>query len=341
MNPASGAIPTTGIMMKKLFAIAVLLSMSAVAQAAIVEAIVARVGDRIITRSQFANRLESGFRDIERTAPPAQVAQEKARYKDQLLNEMIAELLIKNRAERMGIVAPAAEVQRMLEQMKTQYGITSDEQLDQSLRDSGLTRADLELRLRDQIVTSEVIRRELRARADLSDPELRRRYEREKERYRRPQRARVREIVVTPENADDAASFEAARLEAEALAQRARSGGDFAAIATESSDAPTREQGGSLGTVAQGELIAILDSEVFSAQPGTVVGPIQTRAGWHLLLVEERLPSDIPGFDEVKERLRTEASEDEFERDYAAYIENLRKDAFLHVFEENLPPAAR
>lgn len=326
-------------MMKKTLLLAALLATTTVSQAAVVEAIIARVGDRIVTRSQYVGRLESGYRDIERTAAPGQVEQEKARFRDELLNEMIAELLIKNRADAMRIVVSPERIQEGIERLKQQYGFTTDEQLDQSLRESGLTRADLELRLRDQIITGEVIGREVRARADLSDRELRQRYEREKERYRRPQRARVREIVIVPANADDATAFEAARLEAEDVVAKARSGADFAALATEVSDSPTREQGGSLGTVAQGELVSELDAAVFNAQSGTVVGPLQTRAGWHVLLVEERIPSDIPGYDEVKERLRTEASEDAFDRDYRAYIENLRKDAYLQVFEDNIPAA--
>lgn len=323
--------------MKKITLIAAtILSLTAIAHGAVVEAIVARVGDRIITRSQYLARLDGGLIDIERSVPPDQVAAEKARFRDELLNEMIAELLIKDRADRTGLTVSQREIDDGIDRLKTQYGLKSDAEFEASLAQSGLTRTEMELRLRDSLLTNKLFARELRARADLSDKELRRRYDTEKERYRRPQRAHIREIVIVPETADDARSFEAARAEAEQVVQRARSG-DFAAIAREVSDAPTREQGGELGLVAQGELIPALDTAVFKAQAGTVVGPIQTPAGWHILLVEERLPSDVPGYDEVKEQLRAEASDDAFQRDYKRYIESLRKEAYLRIHEENIP----
>lgn len=325
-------------MKKTMLLLSLLLSTAAVAQAAVVEAVVARVGDRIITRSDYLTRLDSGLRDLEQTVPPEQLASEQEKFRDELLNEMIAELLIKDRADRIGITVTQQEIDEAIERLKTQYGISSEEEFVSSLQQSGITRSEMEDRLRDQMLTSKVFSRELRARADLSDTELRRRYEQEKERYRRPQRAHVREIVIVPLDVADAASFEAARLEAEQVITRARAAGaDFAAIATEVSDSPTREKGGDLGIIAQGELIPSLDQAVFNAQAGTVVGPIQTRAGWHVLLVEERLPSDIPGFDEVKERLRAEASDAAFQRDYKLYIESLRAQAFLQIREENLP----
>lgn len=326
--------------MNRIVLLAILLAGSVAAEAAVVEAIVARVGDRIVTRSQYLNRLDGGFREIERSAPPAEVASEKEKFEKELINDMIAELLIKDRADRIGITVSQAEITQAIERLKAQYGISSDEEFEKSLQESGLSRSMMEARLRDSLLTNKIFSRELRARADLSDRELRRRYEQEKERYRRPQRARVREIVIVPDNADTASSFEAARTEAESVVTRARGGADFAALATEVSDAPTRERGGELGVIAQGELIPALDAAVFSAQSGNVVGPVQTRAGWHVLLVEERIPSDVPGFDEVKERLRNEASEDAFQRDYKAYIEKLRQEAFLRIFEENIPTRA-
>ena len=67
-----------------------------------------------------------------------------------------------------------------------------DAQFEESLQRSGMTRADMEARLRDTLITNKVFSRELRNREDLTDKELRERYDREKERYRLPERARLR-----------------------------------------------------------------------------------------------------------------------------------------------------
>jgi len=45
----------------------------------------------------------------------------------------------------------------------------------------------------------------------------------------------------------------------------------------------------------------------------------------------------VPAFESVKDRLRKDASDETFQRDYKAYIERLRKEAFIQVFEANIP----
>jgi parvulin-like peptidyl-prolyl isomerase len=170
----------------------------------------------------------------------------------------------------------------------------------------------------------------------MSDRELRERYEREKEHFRRPERAQVREIIIAPKN-ETAAALSDASARAVQIAARAKQGDDFAALAKEFSDAPTKESGGSLGEVAKGELLSTLDTAIFSAEPNSVIGPIQTRAGFHIMKVEAKLPSELPSFESVKEQLRKDASDETFQRDYKAYIERLRKEAFLQIYEENVP----
>lgn len=311
----------------------------AIVAAEVVEAIVARVGDRMITRSQYLARLEDGYEEIERTTPPAEVASRKATLRKNLLNEMLSEILIKDRADRLGLTVTPPELQEAVKRLKAQYGINSDEEFNESLKKSGLTRAEMEARLRDTLLTNKVFSRELRSREDLTDRELRERYEREKEQYRLPERAKVREIVVVlPETADQATRD---RLKTRAMEayERAKRGDDFLILVAEYSEAPTKDQGGDLGEIAKGELLPVLDSGVFRSDAGAVVGPIETRFGYHILKIDARMPSELPSFDAVKERLRKEASEETFQRDYQAYIERLRKEAFVEIYEQNLPTA--
>lgn len=326
-------------MKKTLLAAALFAAVATSAGAAdVVEAVVVRVGDRIVTRSQYAKRLADLDREIEQTSPPEQVAQRKQEVRSRIVDELIEELLIKDRADRIGVTVGPDEIKDAIGRLKQQYNITTDEQFESSLRQSGMTRADMEVRLRDTLITNKVFARELRNRGELDDRELRERYNREKEQYRLPERARLREIVVLkPENP---ALADEARKRAETAASDARGpGADFARIAAAVSEAGTKDQGGDLGEVARGELLANLDTAVFNATAGDVIGPIETRSGWHVLKVEQRLPSEVPAFESVKDKLRKDASEETFQRDLKAYLESLRKDAFIQIHEQNIPKA--
>ena len=322
--------------MKKTFLAAVITLTAFSASAELLEGIVVRVGDRIVTRTQYERRLRDTLAEIQQSAPPERVAELKQQASKNLVNEMISELLLKDRADRLGITVTEAEVKEAVNRLKQQYGITTDEQFEQSLRTSGLSRADMEARLRDTLVTNKVFGRELRNREDLTDPELRERYNREKEQYRLPERAHLREIVVLKPEA--ATGLEEARQKAEEVGQAARKPGtDFANLASTMSESGSREKGGDLGEVAKGDLVPELDKAVFTAAAGAIIGPIETKSAWHIMKVEQRLPSEVPGFETVKEKLRREASDETFKRDYKAYIEKLRKDAFVEINDAMIP----
>jgi len=301
----------------------------------VVEAIVIRVGDRVVTRTQYSKRMRDGLTEIEQTVQSAEANARKEEFKKNLTNDLISELLIKDRADRLNLSISSDELKDAVERLKQQYGLTTDQQFNESLQKSGLTRADMEARLRDTLLMNKVFGRELRNREDATDKELRERYDREKERYRLPERARLREIVIL--KPDNPAALEQARQHVEQIGEQARASADFALLAKTASQAPTKDKGGDLGEVARGELRAELDKAVFNSNAGAIIGPIEAKTAWHILKVEQRLPSEIPAFESIKDKIRKDASDDAWQRDYKAYIDRLRKDAFIQINEANVP----
>jgi len=65
-------------------------------------------------------------------------------------------------------------------------------------------------------------------------------------------------------------------------------GADFAALAKEHSSCPSGSNGGELGSFGPGQMVPEFDQVVFSAEVGTVKGPVKTQFGYHLLEVTER-----------------------------------------------------
>jgi parvulin-like peptidyl-prolyl isomerase len=322
-----------------ILAVAILsLSTALPAAAEIIEAVVARVGDRIVTRSQYEQRLREGYFEIEQTSASAEEAQSrKEALRAELLDTMLSELLIKDRADRLGISVTTKDVDDSVERLKIQYGIETQEQFEESLQQAGLTVEQMRLRLRDTLLSNAVLGRELRSRAEISDKELKARYEREKDRYKLPERAELSEIVITiPEDAEQIVVDQRRALASE-VANQAQQGADFASLAKEFSESPTKDDGGKLGTISKGELIAEIDKPIFAAEEGEILGPIETRVGYHIVRIDRKIPEETPGFEAIRERLRENAGQETFERDYKAYLETLRNEAYVVVYEENLP----
>ena len=72
------------------------------------------------------------------------------------------------------------------------------------------------------------------------------------------------------------------------LKQQIEGGADFAQVAAQHSTCPSGQSGGDLGEFGRGQMVPEFDKVVFSADVGTVQGPVQTQFGFHLLEVTER-----------------------------------------------------
>jgi len=73
-----------------------------------------------------------------------------------------------------------------------------------------------------------------------------------------------------------------------ALKAQIEDGADFADVAKEHSNCPSKMQGGDLGTFGRGQMVPEFDEVVFSADLNTVQGPVKTQFGYHLLEVTAR-----------------------------------------------------
>ncbi len=89
-------------------------------------------------------------------------------------------------------------------------------------------------------------------------------------------KARARHILVSTEDTCNQ------------LKQQIADGADFAGLAKEHSQCPSGKQGGDLGEFSPGQMVREFDDVVFTADLGTVQGPVKTQFGYHLLEVLER-----------------------------------------------------
>src|ERR1700690_2815043 len=98
-------------MKKTILALALTASAATLSAAQLLEAIVIRVGDRVVTRTQYARRLKDGFTEIEQNSTsPAETTTKKEELRKNLSNDLIAEMLIKDRADRLGLSVASDEL---------------------------------------------------------------------------------------------------------------------------------------------------------------------------------------------------------------------------------------
>src|SRR5262249_1856060 len=241
-------------------ALAGLTAASVLPAAELVEQIVVRVNDRLITQSEFDKRVAIAARQPNHPTDQAELERN-------VLDDLIREKLLEERAKEMSVSATDEEVEAAVAHVKAQYNLTTDAEFDAALAQSGMTREELKRQMRQTITLQKVIGREVTSQLQLTDDQLRLEYERKKDQfYAVPETAHVAEIVLRFP-ADDPEARQKAAVQIDEIRVKVKGGAPFADLARSTSEGTTREKGGDLGTVSKGELVEALDAAIFVTPP--------------------------------------------------------------------------
>jgi len=318
-------------MKRTLFAAAGLAAAAAFLPGAeLVERILARVNDRLITQSEYDKRLEVAQKSVRSSSTDAQT------MRVMVLEDLIREKLLEERAKEMSVTATDEEILAAVARVKQQYNLATDQEFDAALAQTGMTRDDLKRQMSETIVMQKVIGREVTSRMDLSDDALRLEYERKKDQYYAvAENARVAEIVLKFSPSDPEARA-AAAARAEEIQAKIKGGAPFADLAKEYSEGGTRDRGGDLGVVSKGELVEALDAGIFVNPAAEYPPAVLTADSIHIFHVTDRKAAGYKPFAEVKDDLRKRISDDLYEKRFTEYMDKLRRDAFVKIYDDDL-----
>jgi peptidyl-prolyl cis-trans isomerase D len=141
---------------------------------------------------------------------------------------------------------------------------------------------------------------EIGAKITIDDDKVADYYRSNQNAYEMREQRRARHIIfaAAADAAEEVHKKQAARA-GEVLAQ-ARAGADFAELAREHSEGPSRESGGDLGYFSQGDMVPPFDQAVFALQPGQISEVVKTDFGYHIILLEDIRPAGTRPLEEVR-----------------------------------------
>jgi peptidyl-prolyl cis-trans isomerase SurA len=317
------------VMSKPGIVLLALLASATAPAAELVERIVARVNNNLITQSEYDKRISAAQKG-------ARGASESQQMRLSVLEDMIKEKLLEERAREMAVTATDEEVETAVQRVKAQYQLSTDAEFEAALSQSGMTREDLRRQMRETITLQKVVGRDVTSRMDQSDDALRLEYERQKDKfYAVPEVARVAEILLKF-SPSDAEARQQAVAKIDEIRTRIKTGTPFAELAREASEGSARERGGDLGLVSKGELVEALDAGIFTNPPAEYPAPVLMAGSIHLFHVTDRKPAGFRPFAEVKEDVRKRISDDLYEKRFKEYMDRLRRDAYVKIYDSEL-----
>ena len=353
--------------MKRLqFAVLLVFLSTLLSADAVVEQIIARVNNSIITSSEYVRSKEQLKEEIKQQDPGNADKQYADKEKD-VLRDLIDQQLLLEKGKDLGITADT-ELIKKLDEMRKQMNLDSMEELEKAATAQGISYEDFKQNLRNQIITQQVIGREVGSHLNITKEEEQKFYEEHKSEMEQPEQIRLSEILVSTQKAAPSAppaetktdiltnpadpakapaapatpptplapgadQLAAAETKANALHEQIQKGAAFDDVAKKNSDGPSAAQGGDLGFFKRGTLSKELEDRTFAMKAGEITDVIRTKQGFVILKVTEHQMAGIPTMKEMQPRIQDALYYQKLQPALRVYLKKLREESFIDVRE--------
>jgi len=330
----------SGFLMRRIIPHLLLLSVIASAPAfsadnTVIEEIIARINNQIITLSEY-QRSEEQMRQEALQQDPVNAEKMIASREKDVLRDLVDQQLLLDKAKDMGITGDT-ELIKKLDDMRKDMKLDSMEELEKAAEGQGVSFEDFKQNMRNQIITQQVIGKEVGSRLVISKEEEQKFYEQHKSEMAQPEAIKLSEILVSTEkknpkdSTDDAQRLQAAEAKAQDLLEQIHKGASFEDVAKKNSEGPAAAQGGDLGMFKRGILAKEVEDKTFAMKPGEVTDVIRTKQGFVILKVIEHHEAGVPPLSEIEAHVQDAVYMQKLQPALRDYLEKLRENAFIYI----------
>ncbi|MGC2403945.1 MAG: peptidyl-prolyl cis-trans isomerase, partial [Acidobacteriaceae bacterium] len=301
-------------------------------QGRVVEEIVARINDQIVTQSDYnraADQLDAEAK--QQGVPAAQVQQKKA----DLLRDLIDQQLLLSKGKELGITGET-ELIKELDNIRKQNHLDSMEDLEKAAQQQGVSYEDFKANIRNGIITRQVVRDEVGRRISMTPAEVQQYFKAHESEFAQPESVTLNEILIpTPAKAAseqaDAPDVAAAQAKADAIAAKLASGAKFEDLAKTEPTDPTDPKLVVLGDFHRGQLAKEIEDKAFALNTGQHTQPIRTKQGFIILQVSQHNAGGDASFKQVEPQVEEAIFMERMQPKLREYLTQLREEAAIDI----------
>jgi peptidyl-prolyl cis-trans isomerase SurA len=305
---------------------------SAQEKSTVVEEIVARVNNSIITRTDFeksAAQLRHEIAQDCQKCPQAKLDSLYQEHEKDLLRDLIDQQLLIERGKDMSINIDADVIKR-LDEVRKENNLATMDDLEKAVSSQGITWEDYKNQISNGLLTQKVIQQEVGSRLDIGQDEVKQYYDAHKNEFNRPEQVDLGEIFLGTDGKSPE-EIAAIHLKTEDLHNRLVKGENFDELAKRYSEGSTAKDGGGLGTFERGQLSPQLEEQVFKLQKGEVTDVIQTKTGFEVLKVLNHYDAGLQPLDKVSSEITNKLYGEKMQPSLRDYLAELREESYVMV----------
>ena len=301
----------------------------------IIEQVLVKVNGEIITKSDLEGRQIAALRQKNPNLRPDSDAALKAALLEitpAVIVDAVDELLMVQKGKELGFTMTTERFNSIVENIKKENKIESEEALIAALKQENMTLADLRKQLERTMMVQQVQQQEIMAKLQVTDTELKSYYEAHKDEFGTVPSVTLREITINvPATAKgvNVAQDDEAKAKAESVRAKIVAGEAFARLAADFSDSGSKANGGLVGPLQRTDLSEELQKAIAGLKTGGVTPVLRTQRGYQIIKIENLQETTTRSFDDARADIADKIAGTKREGEYKKYIAKLRTEAII------------
>ena len=295
--------------------------------------LVADVDGSKLTQGKLDADVQKRFAQMKEQIPADRVQEVKAGIRKRLIDDFVVRTLLTNEVNRQKIIVTDKEISEAVDHLKSSLpqGVTIEE----VMKRNQLNKDQMNEEIRFGIKINKLVLASTNGKTKPTDKEILTFYQKNKSQFKMPESVHVRHILVEKKPGDDDKTKAEKKTKAENIRKQILGGADFADIAKNQSDCPSKQVGGDLGTFTKGQMVKPFEDAAFSQKINEIGPVVETDFGYHIIQVlEKNDPKTMKLDGDTKGKISAFLTQQKQQQAFDALLKNLREKARVIYYQK-------
>ena len=290
---------------------------------------IAIVNGSVITSEEFNRELNQVKQRISQQGLKISSEQLEG-IRNEILDNLINLELLFQESQNNGIKVEKETIDSQIISLKQKF--SNDTEFENFLSKLNLSENTLKLKIKKGIAIQELIETQIINKINISDEENKGFYDAHPDLFKQPEQIKASHILIRVKPEADEIYKSVAKEKIKKIKQKLNKGENFAALAKEYSEGPSKNNGGDLGYFQRGQMVKPFEDVAFALKTEEVSDIVETQFGYHIIKVEDKKPEKIIPYEDVKDDLAQHLKQEKTKQEVNKYIQKLREKSKIERF---------
>jgi len=250
--------------------------------------------------------------------------------RNEILDSLIDQELLYQDSQKEHMQVEKKAVDDKYDEIKKRF--KTEQEFKDAIAKMGVTEAEIRSQLKKGLAIDELLKAKVVKDVQVTEAEAKKYYDAHTDQFKQAEQVKASHILVkvAPDASDEKKAE--AKKKIEEAQEKLKGGEDFAAVASEYSEGPSKSQGGELPYFERGQMVKPFEDAAFALEVGQLSGIVETQFGYHIIKVEEKKPETTLSFNDEKDKIEQFLKKQKTRDKIEAYVEGLRKNAKIDKF---------